>query len=92
MTIFILAFIIMVLIVAGMALGAIVQNKPLKGSCGGLNKIGMKKDCDICGGDDDECEKEQERQRQAALANATAKADLGSDLAYDATSKQNKQS
>nr|WP_277608403.1 (Na+)-NQR maturation NqrM [Microbulbifer elongatus] len=65
-----------------MALGAIVQNKPLKGSCGGLNKIGMKKDCDICGGDDDECEKEQERQRQAALAKTAA-----ADLAYDAAAK-----
>jgi len=87
-TIYILAFVLMVLIITGMALGAIVQNKPLKGSCGGLNKIGMKKDCDICGGDDDECEKEQERQRQAAMAKDAA----DSDLAYDATSKQNKQS
>ena len=41
-----------------------------------------------CGGDDDECEKEQERQRQAAMAKDAA----DSDLAYDATSKQNKQS
>lgn len=85
MTIYILAFIIMLLIVAGMALGAIVQNKPLKGTCGGLNNIGMKRDCEVCGGDDVECEKEQERQRQATLAESTA-----SDLAYDATSKQNK--
>ncbi|WP_299593002.1 (Na+)-NQR maturation NqrM [uncultured Microbulbifer sp.] len=88
MTIYIFAFIIMLLIVAGMAIGMIVQNKPLKGSCGGLNNIGMKRDCDICGGDDDECEKEQERQRQVALAEAAAE----SDLAYDATSKQNKRS
>lgn len=86
MTIYILAFVAMILIVAGMALGAIVQNKPLKGSCGGLNKIGMKKDCDICGGDDVECEKEQERQRQAAQT----KADAG-DLAYDATAARKKQ-
>ncbi|WGL17246.1 (Na+)-NQR maturation NqrM [Microbulbifer bruguierae] len=82
MTIYILAFIIVLLVITGMALGAIVQNKPLKGSCGGLNKIGMKKDCDICGGDDQECEKEQERQRKAALAKASAP-----DLAYDATAK-----
>ncbi|WP_406827665.1 (Na+)-NQR maturation NqrM [Microbulbifer sp. ARAS458-1] len=82
MTIYILAFIVVLLVITGMALGAIVQNKPLKGSCGGLNKIGMKKDCDICGGDDDECEKEQERQRQAALAKAAS-----TDLAYDATAK-----
>lgn len=88
MTIYILAFVAMILIVAGMALGAIVQNKPLKGSCGGLNKIGMKKDCDICGGDDQECEKEQERQRQAALAKEAA----GSDLAYDASKSNRKES
>lgn len=86
MTIYILAFFILVLIVAGMAIGAIVQNKPLKGSCGGLNKIGMKKDCDVCGGDDQECEKEQERQRQASLKKAE------DDLAYDASSKPSKKS
>ncbi|MFD1217761.1 MULTISPECIES: (Na+)-NQR maturation NqrM [Microbulbifer] len=80
MTIYILAFVVMLLIITGMALGAIVQNKPLKGSCGGLNNIGMKRDCDICGGDDDECEKEQERQRKIAEAK-TARADL----AYDAS-------
>nr|WP_010130535.1 (Na+)-NQR maturation NqrM [Microbulbifer agarilyticus] len=83
MTIYILAFFIMLLLVAGMAIGAIVQNKPLKGTCGGLNKIGMKKDCEVCGGDDDECEKEQERQRQAALKQTAA-----ADLAYDATAKR----
>ncbi|MBN8431741.1 (Na+)-NQR maturation NqrM [Microbulbifer salipaludis] len=88
MTIYIFAFFLMVLLVAGMAIGAILQNKPIKGTCGGLNTLGMKKDCEVCGGDDDECEKEQERQRQAALAKAAAP----SDLAYDATQKHNKQS
>lgn len=78
MTIFIFAFIAMVLIMTGMALGAILQNKPLKGSCGGLNNIGMKQDCEICGGDDDECKKEQERQQRLAG---------GVDLAYDATKR-----
>ncbi|WP_250462555.1 (Na+)-NQR maturation NqrM [Microbulbifer litoralis] len=78
MTIFIFAFIAMVLIMTGMALGAILQNKPLKGSCGGLNNIGMKQDCEICGGDDDECKKEQERQQRLAG---------GADLAYDATKR-----
>ncbi|WP_299586455.1 (Na+)-NQR maturation NqrM [uncultured Microbulbifer sp.] len=77
MTIFIFAFVAMLLVVAGMALGAMVQNKPLKGSCGGLNNIGMKQDCTICGGNDDACEKEQERQRQEKVA--------AEDLAYDAT-------
>lgn len=73
MMIFILAFATMLLVVAGMALGAIVQNKPLKGSCGGLNTLGLKEGCEICGGDDKECEKEQKRLAEQA------------DLAYDAT-------
>ncbi|MCW8128203.1 (Na+)-NQR maturation NqrM [Microbulbifer halophilus] len=76
MTIFIFAFIAMAMIIAGMAVGAILQNKPLQGSCGGLNSIGMKEGCEVCGGDDDECKKEQERQQQLAGQ---------ADLAYDAT-------
>lgn len=76
MMIYILAFVVMLLVVAGMALGAMVQNKPLKGSCGGLNNIGLKRNCAICGGDDDECEKEQQRQQ--------SKGESRSDLAYDA--------
>lgn len=77
MTIFIFAFIAMVLIVVGMALGAMVQNKPLKGSCGGLNALGLKDGCDVCGGNDDKCEEEQKRQRLAKE----------SDLGYDATKR-----
>lgn len=74
MMIFILAFVLVVLIVAGMALGAIVQNKPLKGSCGGLNTLGLKEGCEICAGYDKECEKERQRQKPAQQA----------ELAYDA--------
>ncbi|WP_237064792.1 (Na+)-NQR maturation NqrM [Microbulbifer guangxiensis] len=77
--IYIFAFIAVALVITGMALGAIIQNKPLKGSCGGLNNIGMKQDCAICGGDDDECRKEQERKERLAEA---------ADLAYDATKRQ----
>jgi len=78
MIVFLFAFIAMALVVVGMALGAIVQNKPLKGSCGGLNNLGLKDGCEICGGDDDECKKEQER--QARLSEAQ-------DLAYDAAKR-----
>lgn len=78
MTVYIFAFVAVALVIAGMAVGAIFQNKPLKGSCGGLNNIGMKQDCAICGGDDDECRKEQERQEKLAQAE---------DLAYDATKR-----
>ncbi|SHE51535.1 hypothetical protein SAMN04487965_0058 [Microbulbifer donghaiensis] len=79
MTVFVFAFVAMLLIVAGMALGAIFQNKPLKGSCGGLNNLGLKDGCEICGGDDDVCKKEQERQQRLADE---------ADLAYDATKRK----
>ncbi|KUJ84871.1 (Na+)-NQR maturation NqrM [Microbulbifer flavimaris] len=79
MTVYIFAFVAVALVIAGMAVGAIFQNKPLKGSCGGLNTLGLKENCEICGGDDDECRKEQERQERLAEA---------PDLAYDATKRQ----
>lgn len=79
MTVFIFAFVVMLLVVAGMAVGVMVQKKPLKGSCGGLNNLGMKQNCAICGGDDDTCEKEQQRQLKTAVAE---------DIAYDATKRK----
>ncbi|MDP5210327.1 MULTISPECIES: (Na+)-NQR maturation NqrM [unclassified Microbulbifer] len=79
MTVFIFAFVVMLLVVAGMAVGAMVQKKPLKGSCGGLNTIGMKQNCAICGGDDEACEKEQKRQRNKVAVE---------DIAYDATNRR----
>lgn len=30
------SFIVMMLVIAGMSIGAILQNKPIKGSCGGV--------------------------------------------------------
>lgn len=69
-----LAFMVMLLLVGGMAIGAIFANKPLKGSCGGLSALGLKESCLICGGDESEWKKEVET--------------IGrSDLAYDAMSE-----
>lgn len=80
MMIYISAFVVIALVITGMALGAMVQNKPLKGSCGGLNNLGLKENCSICGGNDDACEKEQQRQQFNQGGN-------GSDLAYDASKR-----
>ncbi|MFN3712887.1 MAG: (Na+)-NQR maturation NqrM [Alcanivoracaceae bacterium] len=46
-----------VLIVA-MAVGVIFSNKPIKGSCGGLNALGMKENCEICGGEPSKCDEQ----------------------------------
>lgn len=55
------AAVVMMLLFAGMAVGVIFSNKPIKGSCGGLNALGMKEGCEICGGDDSKCETKQKK-------------------------------
>ncbi len=73
--IFVLSFIIILVLVAGMSVGVIFSNRPIKGTCGGMAAMGIGQDCDICGGDLDKCEEEN------------AKKDDGekTDLAYDAS-------
>lgn len=71
---FIAAFIVISLLVAGMAVGVLFSNKPIKGSCGGLAALGMKGDCEICGGNRDACEENTRR-----VADERAK-ELGKDV------------
>ena len=44
---------VLAIAIAGMSIGAIFNNKPISGSCGGLNSDGI---CSICGGDPQKCE------------------------------------
>ena len=55
MTTIVLSFLIMLLVVAGMAIGVIFGRKPIAGSCGGMKALGMDVSCEICGGDPDRC-------------------------------------
>lgn len=48
MATFALTFGLMMLVVLGMALGALVMGRSLKGSCGGLNAIGDADQCLVC--------------------------------------------
>ncbi|MEL7164512.1 MAG: (Na+)-NQR maturation NqrM [Pseudomonadota bacterium] len=48
MATFALTFVLLLLIMLGMALGVIVMNKRIKGSCGGLNAIGDADQCLVC--------------------------------------------
>jgi uncharacterized protein len=56
MTTVIAAFIIVALVVAGMAIGVIFGRKPIKGTCGGLNNMEGQSSCDLCGGNPAKCE------------------------------------
>ncbi|OUS16303.1 hypothetical protein A9Q88_07285 [Gammaproteobacteria bacterium 50_400_T64] len=71
-------FFFLLLLVAGMAIGVIFSNKPIKGTCGGIAALGLDRSCDICGGDMKKCDEEQDR--VASLSD-----DLSTELSYDAT-------
>jgi uncharacterized protein len=54
--VWLLVFPLMLLIVAGMAVGVMMGRKPIAGSCGGIGATGLDKSCGICGGDTTKCE------------------------------------
>lgn len=57
----ILSFVILLLIVGGMAIGVLMGGKPIAGSCGGMTALGMDVACDVCKGDPEVCETEQQK-------------------------------
>ena len=79
MTTFFVATVLFLVLFAAMAVGVIFSNKPIKGSCGGLNNIGLGSgECEICGGNRDKCDEVNDRKSDGE-PNTT--------LAYDATRK-----
>ncbi|GHC25336.1 (Na+)-NQR maturation NqrM [Aidingimonas halophila] len=83
MTTWLLVLGFMLLLMAAMAIGVIMGRKPIAGSCGGLNQIGMKEGCEVCGGNDKACE--EEGRRRSASARRMSDENRGTDLGYDAT-------
>ena len=57
--VFLVTFTVMLLAVGGLAIG-LLQNKPLKGSCGGIANM-TGDDCSICGGKPELCETDNEK-------------------------------
>ena len=66
--VFVLTFLIMGLVVAGMAVGAMAGRGPLKGSCGGLSAVGIEGRCEICGDDPSRCEERSGGDRRTGEA------------------------
>jgi len=72
-----MAFLVLGLVIIGMAIGVIMGRKPIAGSCGGLANVGIDGDCEICGGNPAKCDEEQElQQKKSELA----------DMAYEVKS------
>ena len=57
MEIYILTFVVLLVVILAMAVGYILQQKTIAGSCGGLGALGIEKACDC----DDPCDKRKRR-------------------------------
>ena len=53
--IFLLSFAAFLIIVSAMSVGVMAGRKPISGSCGGLNNLGVEATCEFCGGDPGKC-------------------------------------
>ena len=56
MTTMLLAFLFTVLMMGAMAIGVLFGRKPISGSCGGMKRLGMDVECEICGGNPSLCD------------------------------------
>ncbi|MGH8494265.1 MAG: (Na+)-NQR maturation NqrM [Moraxellaceae bacterium] len=57
LTTFAVSLAAVLLFIGLMAVGVMLGREPLKGSCGGLNKLGLRDgDCPVCGGNPAKCE------------------------------------
>ncbi|AMG31234.1 (Na+)-NQR maturation NqrM [Grimontia hollisae] len=62
MSVYLITFAVFMLVIAGMAIGFIVQRKTISGSCGGLGSIGIEKECDC----PEPCDARKKREARAA--------------------------
>ena len=76
----ILSFVILLLIVGGMAIGVLMGGKPIAGSCGGMTALGMDVACDVCKGDPEVCETEQQKAIKADNISQTPSVDNSYDV------------
>jgi uncharacterized protein len=76
-TTLVLSFVVMLIVIAGMAVGVMFGRKPIAGSCGGMKALGVAGECAICGGNPAACE-------STSAADGAASRDPAQSLARDA--------
>lgn len=63
------SFFFILLVIAGMAIGVLNGREPIKGSCGGLNRLGLRDgECPVCGDDPNKCDSNDGKATVAARA------------------------
>ncbi|MDD1783450.1 (Na+)-NQR maturation NqrM [Enterovibrio sp. ZSDZ35] len=62
MSVYLITFSVFLLVIAGMAIGFIIQRKTISGSCGGLGAVGIEKECDC----PEPCDARKKREARAA--------------------------
>ncbi len=75
MTTLLLAFGLMLTVVGAMAIGVLMGQRPIAGSCGGLAALGIDGECEICGGNPNACDS----------VSSDAQQDMSTDQFVDAT-------
>lgn len=74
LTTFVVSVAAIVLFIVLMAVGVMAGREPLKGSCGGLNKLGLRDgDCPVCGGNPAKCESEGDKKSASLGSDAMKK-------------------
>jgi len=76
MTTFFLTLLFLLIVVAAMAVGVIFAKKPIKGSCGGIQALGLGEECEICGGDTTKCDEENKKNPDLSVERNTKKPDF----------------
>jgi hypothetical protein len=62
LTTFVISVVAILVFIILMAVGVMIGREPLKGSCGGLNKLGLRDgDCPVCGGNPAKCDTESDK-------------------------------
>lgn len=92
LTTFLISLVAILLVIILMAVGVMAGREPIKGSCGGLNKLGLRDgDCPVCGGNPAKCDSQTDSQADSQADRKAMKGDTENggqaSLARDAMKK-----